>query len=109
MYSTYENKILKRLKYIIAVLLLITILPGNAGVKNNGQLSDSEIDSLLFENIYSSIKSNTHFTSEARMEYPGNVSDEENKIKSDPVNIYKHQAREISPNGKSFNFFLVVK
>lgn len=109
MYSTYKNIILKRLKYIITGLFLITILPGNAGVKNNGQRSSSEIDSLFLENIYSSVKSNSYCTSEAGQEYPGKVSNETSEIKSDSVILYVHQAREISPDAKSFNFSLAVK
>ena len=36
MYSIFKNTILKKLKYLIAGSLLITILPGNAGVKMMG-------------------------------------------------------------------------
>ena len=109
MYSIYKNIILKKLKYIIAGFLFITILPGNAGVKDNVHTSRSEIDSLIIKNIYFSFKSDTCKTTEAHKVFPGKVSNEASEIKSDSVNLYRYQAREISPNGKSFNFFLAVQ
>lgn len=96
MYSTYKYKILKRLKYIIAVLLFITILPGNAGVKDSKYQVDREIDSLINENL-------------AGKESTDKVSNSKDEIKSDPVNIYLQQSREISPINRSFNFFLSVQ
>ncbi len=109
MYSTYKNKRLKRLKYIVAGLLFITILPGNAGVKNSGHHIGSEIDSLILDNIYSSYKSDTYTTPEADKEFPDKVSNKASEIKSDFVDLYVHQAKEMSPTGKSFNFFLSVQ
>ena len=97
MYSTYKNKILKRLKYIIAGLLLITILPGNAGVKNNGHQPGSDF------------VTDTLISLDAGKESIDKVSNIEDEMKSEAVNLYLHQGREISPVGRSFNFFLYVQ
>jgi hypothetical protein len=109
MNSTYKNIILKRLKFIIAGFLFITILPGNASVKNYGYQGGSEIDSLMFDNIYSSINPDSYNTAEANNEFPGKFSKEAGEIKYDSVGLYVHQGREISPDSKSVNFFLLVQ
>jgi len=108
MNSTYKNIILKRLKYIIVGLSLITILTGNAGVKRDGYPAYPLIDNLSIDNIYSFNK-NSKDTPGVSKVYPGKFLNESGIIKSDSVNHYAYQAREMTPAGKSFNFILSIK
>jgi hypothetical protein len=106
MYSTYKNIILKRLKYLIAGILLIIILPGNAGDKNyrhfNTPYPDSHIPGNVNyflridnQNKFKTLKENTE-------DIPGKTTEKSD----DAVNHYQQKAREMSPTGKSFNFLL---
>ena len=79
MYSILKNTILKKLKYIIAGFLLITILPGNAGVKNYRASDTLEVPDRLSETY------------------------------SDTINHYIQNTREISSTGKSINLVLNIK
>jgi hypothetical protein len=110
MYSTYKNIILKRLKYIIAGLLLITILPGNTGVKKSEHFIGSSTDISYSEYAYPQLNLEISSIPESDIaKDPGNGSGKAIEKSSDPVNHYIQKAREISPTGRSFNFFLSVQ
>jgi hypothetical protein len=89
MYSIFKNTILKKLKFVLPGLLLIIILPGNAGVKDDGWFVVQTP-----ENIQSG---NTDM-----------ISDKVSETLPDTINHYIQNTREISATGKSFNFFLNI-
>ncbi len=84
MYSIFKNTVLKKLKFVLAGLLLITILSGNAGVKDDGRFIVQTP-----ENIQSG---NTD-----------KISDKVSETLTDTINHYMQNTREISATGKSFN------
>jgi hypothetical protein len=103
MYSIFKNRILKKLKYVIAGLLLITILPGNAGIKNDGYYAFPTPDRFYSGKIVN------NDTLKASYEVPDGISAEVSDILPDTTEHYIQNAREISPAAKSFNFFLSVQ
>jgi hypothetical protein len=89
MYSIFKNTVLKKLKFVLAGFLLITILPGNAGVKDDGRFIVQTP-----ENIQSG---NTD-----------KISDKVSETLTDTINHYMQNTREISATGKSFNLLLNI-
>ena len=107
--STYKNIILKRLKYFITGFFLITILPGNAGVKDHGSYMGSSPDSLYSGNAYSVFITDNESILKTGPGDPDIVKNEDLNALSDSANHYVYNAREISPTGRSFNFLLSVQ
>jgi len=100
MYSIFKNTILKKLKFIVAGILLITILPGNAGVKNDGRS-----DVLTPENFISSM-------TEVKDSLESQDKVSETKVSGtldDSSDTYEYNFREISPTSNSFNIYMHIK
>ena len=103
MYSIFKNIILKKLKFVIAGFLLITILPDNAGVKNDGWFFAPTSD-----NIHSGHAVNRD-SLDIRDKVPGEISGKVSEKLDDTINHYIQNTHEISATGKSLNFFLSVQ
>ena len=100
MYSIFKNTILKKLKFIVAGILLITVLTGNAGVKNDGRFV-----ALTHENYISAMTVNKD-----SLESQDKVSEiKVSETLADSSNIYVYNSREISPTSKSFNIYMHIK
>lgn len=104
MYSTHKNIILKKLRFVIAGIMLITILPGNAGENSEDMKPD----------IYG-LKSSNHsieFVSPSEVLISpdsslNNISKQGCLLKSHSVS--RQNCREISPTCKSFNLYTNIQ
>lgn len=104
MYSTQKNIILKKLKFVVAGLLLITILPGNAGENYD----DGETDSYGLKSGNPS--GEFIFSTEIIVEPDSSAINIPLKASSkQSFGISKHNCREISSAGKSFNFYMNIQ
>ena len=118
MYSTTKNIILKKLKFVIAGLLLITILPGNAGENFNSRNIDYAYTAsykITIETDLNEFKSRNQSsesvpTPEVVMLPDSSANNIPVKVSSfKSISASKQNCREISPAGKSFNFFMNIQ
>jgi len=118
MYSTTKNIILKKLKFVIAGLLLITILPGNAGENFNSRNIDYAYTAsykITIETDLNEFKSRNQSsesvpTPEVVMLPDSSANNIPAKVSSfKSFSASKQNCREISPAGKSFNFFMNIQ
>jgi hypothetical protein len=118
MYSTQKNIILKKVRFVIAGIMLITILPGNAGEKNDGMYPDNTypefLDDALKTNLnrLKNIDKSGEFVSPAEVLISpdsslNNISEHGNSLKSHSIS--RQNCREISSSGKSFNFYMNIQ
>jgi hypothetical protein len=114
MYSTTKNIILKKLKFVLAGILLITILPGNAGENNDGRYPDNTypefFDAALTSDL-NRVKSG-EFVSRGEVSMLPDSSTNiipHTAISLQKFNISKQNCREISPTCRSFNLYTNIQ
>ena len=114
MYSTTKNIILKKLNFVFAGILLITILPGNAGVNNDGRDPDNTYPEFFDAALESDLNRVKYGEFVSRVEVSMLPDSSTNIIPHTAIslqkfNISKQNCREISPTCRSFNLYTNIQ
>ncbi len=114
MYSTTKNIILKKLKFVLAGILLITILPGNAGENNGGMYTDNTYTEFFDAALKTDLNRLKSGEFVSRIEVSMLPDSSSNNIPHPAISFQKfsisrQNCKEISPSGKSFNFYINIQ